>query len=69
VSDLNGESLHDWINSERKRAQKTYFSAVDDDDDENRAYYAGVIDILDILKHKLRTKQVNPFGDRTPISD
>lgn len=69
MSNLNGESLHDWINSERKRASDQYYLATKHRDDDSRAYNAGIVDILETLKAKLLSGQVNPFGDRNPLSD
>jgi len=66
VSNLNGESLHDWINSELDIVRRDLAHT---EDDYERAYHLGIKDTLTILKEKLRTKQVNPFGDRNPISD
>ena len=69
MSDLNGESLHDWITSEHRIAQREYFISIRHHDDTSRAYYQGKMDLLRILWEKLKTKQVNPYGDRTPVSD
>lgn len=66
MSNLNGESLHDWINSERKRATHNYYTASSDIEE---AFYAGVLDTLLILKTKLISGYINPYGDRRPISD
>jgi hypothetical protein len=66
MSNLNGESLHDWISSEKKRATRDYYLA---DTDEEEAFYQGVLATLEILRQKLSTGQVNPYGDRRPTSD
>ena len=66
MSNLNGESLYDWIDSEKKTATQNYYRAVDDFD---KAFYGGVLDTLDTLKRKLQSGQVNPFGDRNLLSD
>jgi hypothetical protein len=66
MSNLNGESLHDWISSEKKRATQDHWFAITDREE---AYYQGVLATLEILRQKLSTGQVNPYGDRRPTSD
>lgn len=70
MSSLNGESLHNWVSSELKRAAAES-AKVQEAGEENpeRWYWAGVTDTLRVLRLKLHTGQVNPYGDRNLISD
>ncbi|MHB8272926.1 hypothetical protein [Bradyrhizobium sp.] len=58
MSELNGESLHNWIHTEQQRAILHYYDAADDAEE---AFYAGVLSTLEILQRKLRTGQVKPL--------
>lgn len=53
MSDLNGESLQDWIASELKLAESRYYAAREAQNLEEANYHAGIMDILDGLKRKL----------------
>lgn len=66
MSNLNGESLHDFINSETKFYRKKLYRSTEDLE---RGYCQGILDILSTLKQKLITRQVDPYGDRNPLSD